>query len=712
MGRSLHRIRYFILFVLLISIFSLTALAEDSSAKLNSLHFEIALQEDGSARITETREVVFNGDREFTRYGVNNVFAGPRTFTDWQASIDGTPMYQLDEPDNENRPENSFAVEDGEGENTIYIYFRQQGSGTRSFQISYRLENAVKLYSDVGEFFWNLTGETGISDIGTLTATLTVPEGVPAEDFNIWAHGPLNGNFDKQDDGSAALEIENVPLGTIVDIRCTLPADCFTGGWEQEGEGLEEILAYEKELADSANAKREEELRAQEEEERARAEREAYWEAHFAERDAWAEEHPIQNSIEAFCDSIYDAFYYDLAYAPSTFVAILCTCAFVLAAFWGRLRRNPKRFRHAPTQSPQYCRELPDDRSAPAVDRLLHFYEGKPDVSRQISAALLELNLKGLVHFRMPAGDTELLLNAQLGEELFPSPAPQETGAQNPNPGYQEILWSFLLNAADGSERISMKELQQYIHDNQKTAWDFRSSFESAVAREHRERVKTEIVKHPFFGRSKLALLLPVIAGLLATLVCMGCRLYAGVEVYESAWVGVIAFAVAVLVLVLFCLGRRFGQGRCEILDQQAEDDLALWQAFGRFLDDFATFEDVERPEFSAWRKYMVYAVVMDRGQKLVEALTLKYPESHFTAEPSMDEELYRLLRELELHNAMNSIGRELADARKPSAPSSSFDSSFDSSSFDNWSDSSGGGGGFSDFGGGSDSGSGGDFID
>ena len=102
MGRSLHRIRYFILFVLLISIFSLTALAEDSSAKLNSLHFEIALQEDGSAHITETREVVFNGDREFTRYGVNNVFAGPRTFTDWQASIDGTPMYQLDEPDNEN----------------------------------------------------------------------------------------------------------------------------------------------------------------------------------------------------------------------------------------------------------------------------------------------------------------------------------------------------------------------------------------------------------------------------------------------------------------------------------------------------------------------------------------------------------------------------------------------------------------------------------
>ncbi|MDY5220335.1 MAG: DUF2207 domain-containing protein [Eubacteriales bacterium] len=712
MGCSLRRIRYCILFVLLISIFSLTALAENGSAVLNSLHFEIALQEDGSACITETREVVFNGDREFTRYGVNNVFAGPRTFTDWHASVDGTPLNQLDAPDNENRPENSFAVEDGEGENTIYIYFRQQGSGTRSFQISYRLENAVKLYSDVGEFFWNLTGETGISDIGTLTATLTVPEGVPAEDFNIWAHGPLNGNFDKQDDGSAALEIENVPLGTIVDICCTLPADCFTGGWEQQGEGLEEILAYEKELSDSANAKREEELRAQEEEERARAEAKAYWEAHFAERDAWAEEHPIQNSIEAFCDSIYDAFYYDLAYDPSTFVAILCACAFVLAAFWGRLRRNPKRFRHTPAQSPQYCRELPDDRSAPAVDLLLHSYDGKSDVSRQISAALLELNLKELVQFETVDGNVELALNLQLGEALFPSSAQQESESQNPDPGYLEILWGFLLNAADGSDRTSMKELQRYIRDNQKAAWDFRRSFNAVVAREHRERVKTEVIKHPFFGRSRLVLLLPVVAGFLAMLVCMGCRLYVGPDVIESVWGGAVTLAVAMLVLILFCIGRRLGLGRCVILDQQSEDDLAMWQAFGRFLDDFTTFGEEELPEFSVWREYMVYAIAMGRIQKLAKALTLKYPESHFTAEPSMDEELYRLLRELELHNAMNSIGREVADARQPSAPSSSSDSSSFDSSFDNWSDSSGGGGGFSDFGGGSDSGSGGDFID
>ena len=280
MKRSLHRILSLCLFLvmLVISLFPLSAGAEDYSTELQSLDYNITLMEDGSAFIIETREIVFSGDHEFSRYRVNNVFAGPRVFTGWEVSIDGIPVTQLDEPDNEYRPENTFAVEESDGGNTVNIYFRQQGDGTRVIQICYWVENAVKLYDDVGEFFWNLTGETGISDIGTLTATLSVPYGVPDEEFRIWAHGPLNGTFEKQSDGYAALYVENVPRGTIVDIRTTMTANCFYGGWEQEGEALPDIMTEEQELADSANAKREEEKHQQAEREAELAERHA-WEA-------------------------------------------------------------------------------------------------------------------------------------------------------------------------------------------------------------------------------------------------------------------------------------------------------------------------------------------------------------------------------------------------------------------------------------------------
>ncbi|MGN0763505.1 MAG: DUF2207 family protein, partial [Aristaeellaceae bacterium] len=619
-------------------------------AELHALHFDIALQEDGSALITETREIVFSGDREFTRYGVNNIFAGPRVFSGWQASLDGMPLPHLPQPDNDNRPTNTFAVEDREGGNTVYIYFRQQGDGIRVVRISYRVENAVKLYDDVGEFFWNLTGETGISDIGTLTATVTAPEGVPAEDFHIWAHGPDNGSFDKQADGSAALRVDNVALGTIVDIRVTVPADCFDGGWVQEGAALDSILAEEKELADRANARREEEAREQEEQERLQAESEAYWSAYWAERDAWAEAHPVQNAIQGFCSDISFEFQLEIVDALPNMLLIAGFAIFLIAIVWGKGQHNPKKFRFTPAQTPQYCRDIPDDRPAPVVDRLVHFYDGSPNLSRQISATLLELNMQGLIRFRTLNDDVELVLDTRQGEKLFPPSDNAHT------PDYQEALWCFLLNAAGDHGRIAMKDLQQYIRDNQEPAWHFRSSFISAVNTEYQKLVGTETVKRPFFGGTRLCWILSAVAGVLAALVRMFSTLYDGVEAAMVIYVGVTTFTLLALMIFVFCLGRRFGRGRCVILNQTAENDLALWQAFGRYLDDFTNMEDKELPDLSVWQESMVYAVAMGYGPKVAGALHLKYPEASAPGAYGYDEEWYRLLQEQELYRAMESV--------------------------------------------------------
>lgn len=718
MKRSLHKKICFLLVMLMLPLFSLTALAKDSGAVLDSLHFDIVLQEDGSAFITETREVVFTGNHEFTRCGVNILFTGPRVLSDWEASIDRTPVSQLDEPDNDNRPENTFAVEEGDGENTVFIYFRQQGSGTRVFRISYRVENAVKLYSDVGEFFWNLTAETGISDIGTLTATLIVPEGIPDEDFRIWAHGPLNGTFEKESDYFAFLQVENVPVGTIVDIRCTLPADCFYGGWEQQGEALPGILAEEKELADSANAKREEE-------ERKKAEQEAYWAEQRAKREAWEAEHPILNFIEGLCDEI--SYFCDkICYGFGDFMDEIGWNIFyvlVFGSFFGFIviilplhskieniirKCKQKKYRNSPTQSPRYYRDLPDDRTAPAVDRLVHFYDGKSSISRQLSATLLELNLKKLIRFQTTAGDAELLLNEQLGEELFPSDAPQEAAepaqGQEHIPDYQKVLWDFLRNAADGSGRISIEELKKYIKDNRDPALSFRYSFEGAVEKEFTERVKSKDAARYSRIRLKHRLIASAAAGILAILFRMIGTLRYGVELGESLEFGLGVLILVVVVELVIHFWRFVFKTSCYVLDQQGEDDLALWQAFGRFLDDFTTFEDKELPEFSVWREHMVYAVAMGNGQKVAKALALKYPEAISTGTDTSDDDMYRWLQDMALYDAMDSIGREVAEIKAPS-------SSGDSSNGD-WSDGGGGGGGFSDSGGGSDSGSGGDFID
>lgn len=685
MKRSLHRILSLCLFLvmLVISLFPLSAGAEDYSTELQSLDYNITLMEDGSAFIIETREIVFSGDHEFSRYRVNNVFAGPRVFTGWEVSIDGIPVTQLDEPDNEYRPENTFAVEESDGGNTVNIYFRQQGDGTRVIQICYWVENAVKLYDDVGEFFWNLTGETGISDIGTLTATLSVPYGVPDEEFRIWAHGPLNGTFEKQSDGYAALYAENVPLGTIVDIRTTMPANCFYGGWEQEGEALPDILTEEQELADRANAKREEEKHQQ-------AEREA----ELAERHAWEAKHPILAPIVNWCSNICDSVGAYLEkngwnlFGFSAMFLFVGIFIIVGSSQGGKLSKVVRRFRlrerNSPAQSPQYYRDLPDDRPAPAVDKLVHFYDGKTDISRQISATLLELDLKKLVKFQMLAEGAVIILNEQQSAEQLPD--------------YQKTLLEFLWSAAGDSRQLSMTELKAYIRDYQSEAREFRHSFESEVRKAFAERATSRDVTKYAAKRGKRRLIISAIAGGIAMLIRMVSTLYNGIEFGASLKVGLAVFAVVLVLQLVFRLVQSAFEDPSYVLDQQGEDDRALWEAFGRFLDDFTTFADKDLPEFSVWREYMVYAVAMGKGQKVAKALAARYPEAVSEGMDAFNDDIY-WMQDADLYDAIDSIGRDVAAVPEPRSSGG-------------WSDGDGGGGGFSDSGGGSDSGSGGDSID
>lgn len=233
---------------------------------------------------------------------------------------------------------------------------------------------------------------------------------------------------------------------------------------------------------------------------------------------------------------------------------------FLITIFRSMCQHNPKKFRFTPAQLPQYCRDLPDDRPAPAVDRLVHFYDGSPNVSRQISATLPESNVQELIMLQAVDDDVELVLDTRQGEKLFPFFYNAHT------PDYQEALWSLLVNAAGDQGRITMKKLRQYIRDNQETAWNFHNSFISAVNTEYQKLVRTETVKRPFFGGTRICWILSAVAGVLAALVRMFSSLYNGIEVDVSTCVGVTAFVLLALMVFVFCLGRKFGRGRFVLL--------------------------------------------------------------------------------------------------------------------------------------------------
>ena len=614
-----------------------SALADDYGAREDSVDMEIVLQEDGSAQIKESWTVDFYGDYTFTRYWRSYLPSEQYWMDNWSVEVDGVPWVQLDVPD-EDRPDGTFAVETNEQGNTIHIYHDSRET-RRVIAISYTVYHGVILYDDVAEFRWNLSGQEEVSTIGEMRAKVYIPEGAAQEDFRIWAHGPLNGLFEKDSGREATLSVTSVPTSEPVDIRLVMPLTLFTGGYYEQGEGLPGILEQEQQLADEANARRE---------------------AIEADRRA----HPIRT------------FFTDLGQEMEGLATLLLVVGvlgvfgcFILYPFL-RIRRLRKKLRRlTPRSAPEYYRFLPDTRPPAVIEKLYHFYPSqKSDRGAEFTATLMDMSLKG--HIAIHGTDKNVTLALKESDTLrLP---------------HEDAIYRMIEAAIEekGSP-LPVQELQKYIKKHPEQGIAYRGEFEDAVdnAFDALEWKRTEKLK------KSMGILPQLIIPAVLTVV-IGIP-YGYFVMAEDAFIGPIIVAVGGLGILV---GNRIRS--LELLTQEGEDQLALWQAFGRFLDDFTTFEEKELPDFQVWRQYLVYAVALGKSKAVMKSLSLKYPAYQLEEDDTYFTSLYYMHRfDERMFAALDSVQHE------------TYRASVDS-------DSSGGGGGFSSSSGGSGSGSGGSGAD
>jgi uncharacterized membrane protein len=357
------------------------------------------------------------------------------------------------------------AYENGERRETIWwdpLLFEWDiypaASGTRTFDLVYRVEGAVLAWADVAELYWNWIGTTS-PEVGSWSAQVRVPDG--DGEIRAWAHGPLDGEV-VIDDPFVRSEVGVVPAGRHVDNRVVLPVDRFEMTPSSEP-ALARIIAEEQRAAHEANL------------DRARAERNERW----------------RSSAEVA-----------LTWGMAPLIAL------ALGAFgwvWRKWGKDPPR----PDDIGDYWREVPDD--PPAVGAAL--LDWRSVSTDAFSATLLDLARRG--HMRIEEVQVKQVLRRPRIEYRF---VKTEPAAPDPLLPFEQRTLTYLFKG--NRKSITQKQLVERSSKSQNAATSFWDGFRADVRKELDAR--HYLVRGNTIGFALHAVIVIVLLGLSVLAIAVG----------------------------------------------------------------------------------------------------------------------------------------------------------------------------------------------
>ncbi len=228
--------------------------------KLNSLHYDVQLNENGDMEVVETWDIeiretntVFKDfDLDKSKYsGITNVKVKDLD-TELALSKIDEEMYHVTKGCYYGLPVSNgkFEIAWGVG--------LDNSSARKQYEISYTVENVVSVYQDCSELYWQFIGINNGMSAKKITGTIKLPQAVlDLESLRVWAHGPLNGEISKISKDAVKFEIEDLESQTMLEVRVVVEEPIFSKSIRNSPQRkLEEIIVEETEWANQANRER------------------------------------------------------------------------------------------------------------------------------------------------------------------------------------------------------------------------------------------------------------------------------------------------------------------------------------------------------------------------------------------------------------------------------------------------------------------------
>ena len=249
MTRYFNRfLSYFVLVIVLLFSTPISSRTNSKTYSITRIQIEANILADGTLLIVESRTYHFRGSFSWADYELPSGKLGRVT------------DFSLTENDNPYQPQpgkepGTYSLSQDENKFYVKWYYRARNE-SRTFTLKYRVEDAVTVYNDVAEFYYQFVSGNRQATIGMVDVTLSLPEFADTSQVRAWAHGPLHGQL-AFEEGKIHLRVSPLPRRNWWEIRAIFPpAWVASARNRQDGLMKEKIMTEERLLVEESNAQR------------------------------------------------------------------------------------------------------------------------------------------------------------------------------------------------------------------------------------------------------------------------------------------------------------------------------------------------------------------------------------------------------------------------------------------------------------------------
>ena len=459
----------------------------------NAIDYDVTLNSDGSMRVVETWNVdISNTNTLFKTFDLsgpdnyiikdvgvidvtNNQEKELRQINQYQYHVDDGCFYALD------IDENNFEI--------AWHVGLDDSSGIRTYKMYYTVENAVKIYDDCTELYWQFLSEKNGMYGENLTGRVRLPVEVKnPESFRVWGHGNINAYIFKDSNSEASFKLDKIWAREVFEIRIVTDENIYSECDNRYPMPyLDEILADEQSRADIANKEREE-----------------------ARKD--------EKMLKILMIGV-------------VVINIVLFLPFLLVINNYRLIGRDLKAKYGyPKSDLEYFRDIPDEKNATPTTALYLYSFSKNDaylnISKIFSATILNLALKGVIVLEATASKEIKIMRSNKNSDIKLSED-------------EELILGLIKDAMMGKDYITPGEFEYYAKIEYETVYAKLNSLNSIAKRMQedlgnleKERVhlakkwKSKSVKYIVIGAISvvgfyIGFITPLIGSIIAYMMCL-----------------------------------------------------------------------------------------------------------------------------------------------------------------------------------------------